>query len=472
MSKIDNPPTAVTDHGALTGLTDDDHTQYPLLAGRSGGQTLIGGTGTTDDLILRSTAGVGAAGADIIFQVGNNGATEAMRILNSGNVGIGTASPTVKLDVAGTVEVKNGATPQVLNIYNTYTDASNYARIGYSSTGISGAIAGTGAYSIFAIDPGDQQTLIKRNGATLITVAGGAAGVQINKLTSTTNTLTLGAKVIAGLNGDGIYITAGTATSDLQALSITQTWNAAGTLFTGVKTNITNTASAANSLIQDWQVGGASKLVVTKDGNVGIGTTTPGGGTTVGTAILSLANGTAPVGGVANQVSLYSADVAASAELFALDEAGNIPQLSPHPTDLLNSLPISATGPYAYPWAYSASNAYLGKKIQVDLAGLVAAVEQLTGKQFAFVTDLPPAERADWDTGQEAQRVRRQVEIYNANQRRVDLDAQIVAEPDADKKAELIKQRDAIMPPVRYIKKRPPKWMRDRGVTTTVESIS
>jgi hypothetical protein len=30
----------VTDHGALTGLTDDDHTQYLLLAGRSGGQTL------------------------------------------------------------------------------------------------------------------------------------------------------------------------------------------------------------------------------------------------------------------------------------------------------------------------------------------------------------------------------------------------------------------------------------------------
>lgn len=39
------------DHGAaLTGLTDDDHTQYALLAGRSGGQTLKGGTATSDDL--------------------------------------------------------------------------------------------------------------------------------------------------------------------------------------------------------------------------------------------------------------------------------------------------------------------------------------------------------------------------------------------------------------------------------------
>lgn len=46
----------VTDHGALTGLGDDDHTQYPLLLGRSGGQTLIGGTAASNDLTLQSTS--------------------------------------------------------------------------------------------------------------------------------------------------------------------------------------------------------------------------------------------------------------------------------------------------------------------------------------------------------------------------------------------------------------------------------
>lgn len=45
----------VTDHGALTGLGDDDHTIYALLAGRSTGQTLKGGTGSAENLVLEST---------------------------------------------------------------------------------------------------------------------------------------------------------------------------------------------------------------------------------------------------------------------------------------------------------------------------------------------------------------------------------------------------------------------------------
>ena len=75
-------------------ISDNGGTFFAPLSplGRSGGQTLIGGTGVTDTLTLRSTSGVGAVGADIVFQVGNNGGTEAVRILNSGSVGIG-ASP-------------------------------------------------------------------------------------------------------------------------------------------------------------------------------------------------------------------------------------------------------------------------------------------------------------------------------------------------------------------------------------------
>lgn len=46
----------ITDHGALTGLLDDDHTQYALLAGRGTGQVLKGGTAANNNLDLYSTS--------------------------------------------------------------------------------------------------------------------------------------------------------------------------------------------------------------------------------------------------------------------------------------------------------------------------------------------------------------------------------------------------------------------------------
>jgi len=48
------------DHDLLDGLGDDDHAQYALLAGRSGGQTLVGGSDPGDALNLHGDgAGTG-----------------------------------------------------------------------------------------------------------------------------------------------------------------------------------------------------------------------------------------------------------------------------------------------------------------------------------------------------------------------------------------------------------------------------
>lgn len=57
---------AGTDHNALANLTSGDaHTQYLKLAGRSGGQTQIGGTGAGDDLTFQSTSN--ATKGDIVL---------------------------------------------------------------------------------------------------------------------------------------------------------------------------------------------------------------------------------------------------------------------------------------------------------------------------------------------------------------------------------------------------------------------
>ena len=49
---------------------------------------------------------------------------------------------------------------------------------------------------------------------------------------------------------------------------IADLWNASGTTFTGIKLNVTDTASAAGSLLMDLQVGGVSRFSVRKDGAI------------------------------------------------------------------------------------------------------------------------------------------------------------------------------------------------------------
>ncbi len=59
----------VSDHGLLSGLTDDDHAQYALLAGRTSGQVLYGGTTATGSLRLVSSS---ACATGAIYIVGVN----------------------------------------------------------------------------------------------------------------------------------------------------------------------------------------------------------------------------------------------------------------------------------------------------------------------------------------------------------------------------------------------------------------
>jgi hypothetical protein len=64
--------------------------------------TLIGGTAAGSTLTYKSTTGVGTTSAHI-FQVGNNGATEAMRITNDGLIQVGSVTAVEKISVSGNV---------------------------------------------------------------------------------------------------------------------------------------------------------------------------------------------------------------------------------------------------------------------------------------------------------------------------------------------------------------------------------
>jgi hypothetical protein len=101
----------------LNGLADDDHTQYALLAGRSVGQILKGGTAASETLTLQSTANatkgkviLGAAGASAYDEVNER-------------LGVGTASPSY------TIQAYNATAS---TIYST-SDTSNTGVAGIGS---------------------------------------------------------------------------------------------------------------------------------------------------------------------------------------------------------------------------------------------------------------------------------------------------------------------------------------------------
>jgi hypothetical protein len=84
-------------------ISADPFAQYALLAGRSGGQIQIGGTGSGEDYTVKSTSHAtkgkvifGAAGTIVFDEVNNR-------------FGIGLAAPTTTLDVLGKLNVKSSS---------------------------------------------------------------------------------------------------------------------------------------------------------------------------------------------------------------------------------------------------------------------------------------------------------------------------------------------------------------------------
>jgi hypothetical protein len=91
-------PAAPLTIGTAAGAAAED---FALLAGRAGGQTLIGGTAVGDALSLQGTAGNGtASGAAINLNVGNNGALTALSVANNGAVTIATGALDLQQDGA------------------------------------------------------------------------------------------------------------------------------------------------------------------------------------------------------------------------------------------------------------------------------------------------------------------------------------------------------------------------------------
>jgi len=135
-----------------------------------------------------------------------------------------------------------------------------------------------------AIDPTSKQdalvsgTNIKTiNGSSVLgsgdlTVSGGGTpGGSGPELQYRIDASTFGA--VTGSSVDGASLTLGgeTVTASKPVLNLTQTWNNAGITFTGLNCNVTDTASAAASLLLDLQVGGTSRASISKNATLTLG---------------------------------------------------------------------------------------------------------------------------------------------------------------------------------------------------------
>jgi hypothetical protein len=98
-----------------------------------------------------------------------------------------------------------------------------------------------------------------------------------NLTTTGSGTVTVSGAGGTTISGGPLTISASSATfatgsiSTSQPLALTQTWTNAAVPYTGLQVNVTDTASAAASLLMDLQVGGVSQFRVRKDGSTSIG---------------------------------------------------------------------------------------------------------------------------------------------------------------------------------------------------------
>ncbi|MFA6256695.1 MAG: hypothetical protein WCT29_00065 [Candidatus Paceibacterota bacterium] len=342
------------------GVTDA--TPLSVTYNASGGSgTDIAGASLT---LAGGKATGNAAGGSLIFSTSDAGAsgttlqslTEKMRISAAGNVGIGTTTPATKLH---TVVDGVGRTTQTAVV-----------RIGSGTTG-GGYYFPTADFATKSWSTGDssaksQLDILLSDGNTAIpetTVMSLRSDGKVG-IGDTTPDYLLDVAGTAGFDGlitagigispdadDGAYLgQSGSAFSDLfLASGGVINWNAGDVTLTHSADTLTLAGGALDIQGAVTMGTGTEAMRITTAGNLKIAGTADRA-TTEGTNHLDIFDGTAPVGTLANGISLYSA----SGELYVLDAAGNATLLSPHENE------------HNY-WVFNSANTETGKSLIIDM---------------------------------------------------------------------------------------------------------
>ncbi len=268
------------------------------------------------DTALSSAGGLANIVEDLTPQLGGNLDINGFQITGSGGTLIGASAPVLDL----TQTWNNAATTFEgikLNVTNTASSASSklldlqVGGVSKASVFSNGLVTFTNQLNVTTISfPSiggyiyfPELGIFGPEGYYILRLGGGLNAFAFrvyNTLTdgsnyergvldwqATSNTLTIGTQA-AGTGtlrsvafvgssfsfGNPVTVNGGTLTgASAPVLDLSQTWNNAATTFTGLKINVANTASAAGSLLADFQVGGTTKASISKEGygSFGIG---------------------------------------------------------------------------------------------------------------------------------------------------------------------------------------------------------
>jgi hypothetical protein len=350
---------------------------------------------------------------------------ERLRVDSSGNVGIGTTSPGVPLDVIGDIR---GGSSTVAGDYSVIlrsgtTDSAVFRR--YSLGGLTEIRNTNGAVQLFSetsaivfgtissermritttgnvgIGTTNPATTLDVNGDVTITdkiVHSGDTNTSIRFPAADTVTVeTSGAErlrvdssgnVGIGTTSPGVpldvigSIRAGSstvaATAEITLRSGT-TDSAVFRRYSAGSTEIRNTNGPVGLVSETggvtFSTSNTERMRITSGGNVLIGgTASPASAA----ASLAIFNGTAPTGSVTDGVVLYAEDVSSSSELKVRDEAGNVTTLSPHNFDLIPEGPSEDMA-----WSYYSERD--GKRINVDMLKAIRLLESITGEKLVHI---------------------------------------------------------------------------------------